>query len=201
MVLNTKEEPLFWYAYQPAARKDLPEDGGFSITLYRSNRLNFRKYNIYGQYEESDLQLPPQVLGRYMMIQESQEWWLKDVPLEIKSSQSGGMRLKVDGEPQYKCLFGFAGYPLFECQEINTLVLAPFNSMRGMYARRLRMMLESVAEMLHYHGITLTVNTFSWGWEAIQPTGSMEAQTAQPMNDKMPQADYYNYGQYERAAQ
>lgn len=201
MVVNTSEEPLFWYAYKPTAKRENPENGGFSIALYRSNRLNFRQYDIYGRYTESDLLLPPEVLGRYAMIQESQDWWLRDVPLEIRYNQQGGLRLRTDdGDPTYVCLFGFEGYPLFECHEINQLVKRPFNSLRGMYARRLRMMLESVAEMLYVCGIRLTVDTFGWGWNVMQPTGSMEAVEAKPITDRMPHADYYNYGQYRQNA-
>lgn len=201
MVVNTNEEPLFWYAYQPAARREHPENGGFSIALYRSNRLNYRMYDIYGQFTECDLQLPPEVIGRYAMIQESQDWWLREVPQEIRMNPNGGLRLRTDhDDPAYVCLFGFQGYQMFECHEINQLVKRPFNSLRGMYARRLRMMLESVAETLHYCGIRLTVDTFGWGWNVMQPTGSMEAVEAQPMNDKMPHADYYNYGQYRQEA-
>lgn len=201
MVVNTNEAPLFWYAYKPTAKRENPEDGGFSIALYRSGRLNYRQYNIYGQFTESDMQLPPEVLGRYMMIQESQDWWLRDVPLEIRHTPEGGLRL-VTGELQvaYTCLFGFDGYPLFECQEINSLVKKPFNSRRGMYARRLRMILESVAEMLYAHGFRLDVNRFEWAWNVRQPTGSMEAVKARPITGNVPRADYYHYDQYRQEA-
>ena len=105
-----------------------------------------------------------------MMILESQAWWMGKLPREIRT----------DGRASYTCLFGFTRqHPLFACEDINTLVLAPFNSQRGMYARRLRGMLECVAEMLYDYGIELGVDRFQWEWDYIRPLEHMKQSAVQ----------------------
>ncbi|MBQ8202534.1 MAG: hypothetical protein IJZ74_12290 [Clostridia bacterium] len=187
MIVNTGMAPLFWYIYRPGRVAAGSEDGGFNVALYPDNTLTYRRFNGAGQVvDDSTFQLPPDVLGRYMMILESQAWWMGKIPLNIKAS----------GKPQYSCMFGFAGHPMFICDEINTLILAPFNSQRGMYARRLRMMLESIAEMLYDYGIGLTVESFVWNWQMIHPISPLSQQTAQmvqPTAEQMPVADAEDY--------
>ncbi|MBQ8555885.1 MAG: hypothetical protein IJ438_08440 [Clostridia bacterium] len=187
MIVNTGMAPLFWYIYRPG-RSASAEDGGFNVALYGNNTLTYRKFNSLGQIvDDCTFQLPPEVMGRYMMILESQSWWMGKVPLNIKT----------DGKPQYSCMFGFAGHPMFICDEINTLVLAPFNSQRGMYARRLRMMLESISEMLYSCGLGLTVESFVWNWQMIRPISPMNEHTAQmvqPTAEQMPMVDEDDYG-------
>ena len=88
--------------------------------------------------------------------------------------------IQADGKASSASLFGFTRqHPLFSCEDINTLVLAPFNSQRGMYARRLRGMLECMAEMLYDYGIELGVDRFRWDWEYIRPLEQMQQSTVQ----------------------
>jgi hypothetical protein len=106
----------------------------------------------------------------------------------------------VDGDrPASTSRFGFTEkHPLFSCQDINTLVQAPFNSERGMYARRLRGMLECMAEMLYDYGIELGVDKFGWDWQYIRPLEELQAtpvQAAQAGWDTQ-SAQYYSAQQF-----
>lgn len=187
MIAATKTAPLFWYIYRPGHYVS-SEDGGFNVALYGNNTLSYSRFNGAGQVmDECTFQLPPEVLGTYMMILNSQSWWMGKVPLNIRTG----------GQAQYSCMFGFAGHPMFICEEINTLVQAPFNSQRGMYARRLRMMLESIAEVLYGCGIGLTVDSFVWNWQMIRPINpmnEMSAQLVQPTAEQMPIVEEDDYG-------
>lgn len=178
MINTAGAAPLFWYIYRPTCRSSRDTDGGFNIALYPDHTLVYNRYNQVNQIvDQSAFQLPPEVTAKYLTILNSQSWWMGEMPLNIS----------VNGKPQYSCMFGFAGHPLFICDEINTLVLKPFNSQRGMYARRLRMMLESIAEMLYSYGIGLTVESFVWDWRVIQPINpTPNMQMVEPTSEQMP---------------
>lgn len=176
MVVDRNETvaPLFWYLYTPLTaprRDDNHAVGSFNVALYPDHTLVFSKYNGLGQLvERCTFQLPAEVTGRYMLILESQAWWMGKLPREIQA----------DGKATSASLFGFTRqHPLFSCEDINTLVLAPFNSQRGMYARRLRGMLECMAEMLYDYGIELGVDRFRWDWEYIRPLEEIQQPTVQ----------------------
>ncbi len=195
MVIDRNETvaPLFWYLYRPqvaSRRDDNHAAGGFNVALYPDHTLVFSKFDGLNRLSERcTFQLPAEVTGRYMMILESQAWWMGKVPREIRT----------DGRASYTCLFGFTRqHPLFACEDINTLVLAPFNSQRGMYARRLRNMLECMAEMFFDYGIELGVNSFSWDWQYIRPLEELQAtpvQAAQGTWDGQ-NAQYYSAAQF-----
>ena len=184
MVIDRNETvaPLFWYLYRPqvsSRRDDNHAAGGFNVALYPDHTLVFCKFDGFNQcVDRCTFQLPAEITGRYMMILDSQSWWMGKLPREIRT----------DGRASYTSLFGFTRqHPLFSCEDINTLVLAPFNSQRGMYARRLRMMLESIAEMLYGFGIGLTVESFVWDWRVIQPIAPTQGmQMVQPSQEQMP---------------
>ena len=176
MVIDRNETvaPLFWYLYRPmvvSRRDDNHAAGGFNVALYPDNTLVFCKFDgLNRMVDRCTFQLGPEVIGEYMTILESQSWWMGKLPREIRT----------DGRASYTCMFGFTrSHPLFACEDINTLVLAPFNSQRGMYARRLRNMLECMAEMFFNYGIELGVNSFSWQWDMISPLESMQATPVQ----------------------
>ena len=165
---NATVAPLFWYLYRPhhnGRRDDNHASGGFNVALYPDHTLVFCKFNGLNQLvDRSTFQLPPEVTGRYMMILDSQSWWMGKLARGIKT----------DGKPNYTCMFGFTQqHPLFSCEDINSLVLAPFNSQRGMYARRLRGMLECLSEMLYDYGVLLGVDSFNWDWQYIRPLEQM----------------------------
>ncbi len=179
MIVNTGAAPLFWYIFRPMNDGAGQPNGGFNIALYPDDRLVYRCYDVFGQaQEECVFQLPTNFASHYMTIVESQAWWMGRVPLRITASAA----------PRYASMFAFAGHPMFICEEINTLVAAPFNSQRGMYARRLRMMLESIAELLYEHGIGMTVDSFVWDWEKIRPINGAAHGMVTPNAEQMPSA-------------
>ena len=183
MINTTSAAPLFWYIYRPSRKRANGGDGGFNVALYPDSTLVYCRYDQADQLlEQSAFQLPADVTENYLTILHSQSWWMSDVPLNVRVTNR---------KPQYSSMFGFAGHPLFICDEIDTLVLAPFNSQRGMYARRLRMMLECIAEMLYAYGIGLTVNSFVWNWQMIKPFTPMQqnAQMVSPTAAQMPAAE------------
>lgn len=193
MVIDRNETvaPLFWYLYRPlaASRKDGDHAaGGFNVALYPDHTLVFSKYDGMNQLSERcTFQLPAEVTGRYMAILDSQTWWIGKLHKEIRT----------DGTPSYKCLFGFTRqHPLFSCEDINTLVLAPFNSHRGMLARRLRGMLECMAEMLYDYGIELGVDKFAWDWKYIRPLEEVQATPVQAARTDTQSAQYYSAQQF-----
>lgn len=185
MVNTTQPAPLFWYIYRPTqkhARRG-QGDGGFNVALYPDSTLVYCRYNQANQIiEQSCFQLPEEVAENYLMILQSQTWWLRTQPLHIRVKN----RL-----PQYSCMFGFAGHPMFTCDEIDKVVLTPINNQRGMYARRLRVMLEFIAEMLYSCGVGLTVDSFVWNWQIIQPItpAGQSVQMVEPVPEQMPGAE------------
>ena len=195
MVIDRNETvaPLFWYLYRPqvaSRRDDNHAAGGFNVALYPDHTQVFSKFDGLNRLSERcTFQLPAEVTGRYMMILESQAWWMGKLPREIRT----------EGRASYTCLFGFTRqHPLFACEDINTLVLAPFNSQRGMYARRLRTMLECMAEMFFDYGSELGVDKFGWDWQYSRPLEEMQAtpvQAAQAGWDTQ-SAQYYSAQQF-----
>ena len=161
---NQTVAPLFWYVYQPLVEshgEDNYAAGGFRVALYPNHSLVFCKYDGFNRLTQtSTFQLSPEVTARYMNMLENQSWWMGDLPREIH----------VSGQPTSQSVFGFTRqHPLFICEDINTLVREPFNSQRGMYARRLRGVLEYMHELLYRWGIELSVDSFDWQWSIIQP--------------------------------
>ena len=193
MVIDRNETvaPLFWYLYTPltaSRREDNHAVGGFNVALYPDHTLVFCKFNGLNELiDRCTFQLPAEVTGKYMMILESQSWWMGKLPREIKT----------DGRASYTSMFGFTRqHPLFSCEDINTLVLAPFHSQRGMYARRLRGMLECMAEMLYDYGIELGVDRFAWDWQYISPLEQMQATPVQAAQGSAESAQYYSARQF-----
>ncbi len=193
MVVDRNETvaPLFWYLYHPLSasrRDDNHAAGGFNVALYPDHTLVFSKFDGLNRLSERwTFQLPSEVTGRYMMILDSQSWWMGKLPREIRA----------DGRASYASMFGFTRqHPLFACEDINTLVLAPFNSQRGMYARRLRGMLECMSEMLYEYGIELGVDRFAWDWQYIQPLENLQATPVQSAQQSTQSAQYYSQQQF-----
>ena len=193
MVNTMGPAPLFCYVFRPGRKRSRNGDGGFNVALYPDSTLAYCRFNMDNQVvEESWFKVPEEVTDRYLMILQSQSWWLSEQPLHVSVKT---------GIPAYSCMFGFAGHPLMTVDEIDSLVLRPFNNMRGMYARRLRVMLEFVAELLYSCGMGLTVDSFVWNWQIIQPITPVpqNMQMVQPTAEQMPGAenedDIYNAAQ------
>lgn len=192
MVNCATPAPLFCYVYRPGQKRSRHGDGGFNVALYPDSTLVYCRFDRSNQVlEETYFKVPEEVTEKYLMIVQSQSFWLSEQPLHV------GVK---SGIPAYSCMFGFAGHPLMTCDEIDSLVLQPFNNMRGMYARRLRVMLEFVAEQLYRCGMGLTVDSFVWNWQIIQPVKAPEQQMTmvQPAPEQMPAVendDYYRAAQ------
>lgn len=182
MINSNAAAPLFWYIYRPSIRRSGNDDGGFNVALYPNHTLVYCRYNRSNQIvEQSTFQLGAEFTEYYLAYLQGQAIWMGEVPLEIG----------VNGNPQYASMFGFAGHPMFEVDEIDTLVLAPFNSLRGMYARHLRSVLEAISAKLYTYGIGLTVDSFVWDWKKIQPIGpyQQQMQMVEPAPAQMPEAE------------
>ncbi len=191
MVVNRHQTaaPLFWYIYRPvhSKRADNHADGGFNVALYASNHLVFTKFSGMGQQQVCTFQVPAEVIGRFAQIMESQTWWMDNNALEIKT----------DGPASSVSMFGFTQkHPLFSCEDIDILVQEPFNSERGMYARRMRGMLECISEMLYSCGLLLCVDGFDWNWNVIRPL----EEVATPVPQQNWQQAWAQYSYDDRAA-
>ncbi len=212
MVINRNETvaPLFFYLYrQLTALRDDHQAAGFGIALYPEGVLVYTAYDRQNYaIDRSTFQLPPEAEARYRLILNSQLWWMDKMP----------RKLPVDGRASCASMLGFTpDQPAFECEDINTQVLAPFNSQRGMCARRLRVMLECMAEMLFDYGFELGVDHFSWDWKMVRSPDNFQAgavQAGQPYmtgsyyqsgpycdQQQFPQSGYAYYENQERVAQ
>ncbi|MBQ2954392.1 MAG: hypothetical protein IJE07_12745 [Clostridia bacterium] len=155
--------PLFWYIYSPRARQGRKRSGseGFNVALYSDGSLVYSKYDEnFDPQEQSCFQLPMEVTDTFLMILQSETWWLRTLPLHIRSQQP---------IPEYSCRFGFAGHPLFTCDEMLKMTMLSDVDRNGVYARRLHVMMEFITEMLYGYGMLLQLDSFTWDWRRIQP--------------------------------
>lgn len=163
MVKTMGPHPLFWYIYSPRATRGRKKSNaeGFNVALYSDGSLVYSKYDEYNRLQEySCFQLPLEVTDNYLMMLQSESWWLRSLPMHIRSQQA---------VPDYSCMFGFAGHPLFTCDELLKMTLLGDDNRNGVYARRLHVMFEFVTELLYNHGVLMLVNQFGWDWQRIQP--------------------------------
>ncbi len=168
--------PLFWYVYQNKVRTGHVDDNqavsGFNVALYPDNRLLCTRFNGVGGQEAYTFALQGDVVGRYMQILAGQSWWLENLPLETLP----------DVPASAVSIFGFADYPLFICEDMDILAQEPFNSRRGMIARRLRGMLECMSELFYQSGILLCVDDMTWNWGATRPEEQVSVPQMAPQN-------------------
>lgn len=151
--------PLFMYAYISHDRRRTGANG-FRVTIYEDDTLMYRTFNDQDEeIESSFFRLEPGTAETYQEILRHQTWWMGTVPLVISS----------DGRPRYTSLFGFAGQPSFQVEDLNNLALRPFGSQRGQFARSLLLMLENVASLLQRSGLFLDTDNFMWRWSNSQP--------------------------------
>lgn len=163
MVKTTGPYPLFWYIYSPSTKRGRKSRGaeGFNVALYSDSTLVYSKYDQKNQLRERNcFQLPPEVTDTYLMILQSETWWLRTLPLNIRAHGH---------VPEYSCMFGFVGHPVFTCDELHKTVLLSDANRNGVYARRLNVMMEFIAEMLFNHGVLLQLDNFTWDWNRIRP--------------------------------
>ena len=158
---------LFTYQYRPYSYSQNPMDGGFKLALFGNNTLVYTTFNrMQSVVAVYTFLVPPEVLGRYMMLLDSEGWWLSRQPLNISNR----------GRVGYTAMLGVTGHPMFAVDDLEEVVQRPFNDERGLLARRMCMMLENVSALLIPAGLYMTPHSFVWDRRVIDPI---------PMTDQM----------------
>lgn len=163
MVKTMGPYPLFWYIFSPRVRRGRKRSGaeGFNVALYSDSTLVYSRYDENNQLlEQSCFQLPMEVTDNFLMILQSETWWIRTLPMHIRSQQT---------IPEYSCMFAFVGHPVFTCDEMLKMTLLSDDNRNGVYARRLHVMMEFITEMLYNYGVLLQLDSFRWDWQRIQP--------------------------------
>lgn len=188
MVKTMGPYPLFWYIYSPKVRRGRKQNGpvGFNVALYSDSTLVYSRYDENNQLlEQSCFQLPMEVTDNFLMILQSETWWIRSLPMHIRSQSA---------IPEYSCMFAFVGHPVFTCDEMLKMTLLSDDNRNGVYARRLHVMMEFITEMLYNYGVLLQLDSFRWDWQRIQPlppeqlAARMRALTQQPEEEEYPSA-------------
>ena len=158
---------LFTYQYRPNALSMNTRDGGFKVALFGNNKLVYTTFSrTQTVMAVHTFLIAPEVLARYMMLLDSEGWWLCRQPLNISGRGRSG----------YTAMMGVTGHPMFSVDDLEDVVLRPFNDERGMLARRMYMMLENVAELLIPCGLYMAPRSFLWDRRVIDPIpGDMRA--------------------------
>lgn len=163
MVQTMGPYPLFWYVYSPQVRWGRRGGGteGFNVILYSDGTLVKSVYDKnFHRRERSCFQLPVEVADEFLMILQNEAWWIRGLPENIESAH---------GKPAYRCMFAFAGHPLFICDELKTMTQLDDVNRNGVYARRLHVMMEFITELLFNYGILLQLESFEWDWQKLAP--------------------------------
>lgn len=156
--------PLFKYKYHPLNSKR-QNDGGFTVILYNNAILSFSVYGERDQntgkvcLDENCFYLPGFVLDHFFSLLKNAGSWLEYMPADLRNGSRG----------KYSSLFAFDGYDPNRVLDIETLVTAPMGTSEGYYARHMYVLFEDVANILAVHGIQLTLNSFHWDNNVIQP--------------------------------
>lgn len=160
MIEGPEIAALFWYIHRPMGKAAAPGDGGFTVTLYENDTLVFTMFNDMRMPVQSlTFPVPPSLREWYLMALDSADWWLRQMPLNLRSSHP----------PTSASLIGFWKHPMYVIEEIEEMASAPFATQQGHYARRLYLMLEDVSEMLAGCGLYLGPRQFTWDQRMIIP--------------------------------
>ena len=158
---------LFTYQYRPNTYSRGRQDGGFKIALFGNNTLVYTEFTeLQTVRAVHTFWVREDVLSRYMMILDGESWWVCHQPLNIGGSLRHG----------YTSMIGVTGHPMFTVEDLEQQARRPFNDERGMLARRMYMMLESVASILIPSGLYLMPCGFQWDSRVTAPipvTGRM----------------------------
>lgn len=146
--------PVFAYAYLSHERV-WSGPRAFRITIYQDDTLMFRTFNEREEILESDFfHLAPGTASRLSEQIDHEGWWMGTVPLLIQA----------DSKPRSTSLFGFAGHPMFRCEDLSSMIVRDFGSHRGQLARGLFFMLENTAILLRQSNLELRTDRFQWDW-------------------------------------
>lgn len=163
MVQTMGPHPLFWYIYSPQKQRGHRKSGaeGFNVILYSDGTLVQSRYDESGLHlrERSCFQLPVQIAYDFMSILDSEEWWIRGLPENIRAT----------GRPAYTCMFAYVRHPLFVCEDLMKMTQLEDVNRNGVYARRLLVMMEFITEMLYRYGVLLTLDSFKWDWDKCGP--------------------------------
>ena len=158
---------LFTYQYRPYSYSQNDQDGGFKLALFGNNTLVYTTFNrmqaVKAVYTFS---IAPEVLARYMTMLDGAGWWLCRHPLNISGQ----------GRQGYTAMMGLTGHPMFSVDDLEDVVLRPFNDERGLLARRMCVMLENVSALLIPCGLYMTPHSFVWDSRVTRPV---------PMSERM----------------
>lgn len=169
MVKTMGPYPLFWYIYSPriSQGRRKTDSQRFNVALYSDGSLVYNELDEYNRNIGcSYFQLPTEVTDGFLQMLQCESWWLRTLPLHLRSQQA---------VPDYSSMFGFAGHPLFICDELLKMRQLADDDRNGVYARRLHVVFEFIAEMLYDHGVMLMVDRVKWDWRKIQPLPQEEA--------------------------
>ena len=152
---------LFTYQYRPFRHSKNNADGGFKIAIFGNGTLVYTTFSR-AQVPMTRYSFPisQDVLMRYMSLLNIESWWISRMPLNISKPFT----------PGYTSYVGVTGHPMFSVDDLMDTSQLPFNSERGLLARRLVMLLENVSEMLIPCGLYVTPNSFLWDNRVTGPT-------------------------------
>ena len=168
MVQTMGPHPLFWYIYSPQKQRGHRKSGaeGFNVILYSDGTLVQSRYDESGMQllDRSCFQLPVQAAYDFMAILDSEEWWIRGLPENIRAQT----------KPAYTCMFAFVRHPLFVCEDMLKMTQLSDVNRIGVHARRLLVMMEFITEMLYNYGVLLTMDSFRWNWDKCAPIPESE---------------------------
>lgn len=160
---------LFTYQYRPYSLSQNAMDGGFKLALFGNNTLVYTTFNrMQSVMAVHTFLIAPEVLYHYMMMLDSEGWWLSRQPLNI-SNQGRGRQ-------GYTAMMGVTGHPMLAVDDLEEMIRLPFNDERGLLARRMCTMLENVSALLIPCGLYMTPHSFVWDSRVTGPV---------PMTDQM----------------
>ncbi len=122
--------------------------------------MSFSIYDAAGAFlDELCFSLPSQVLYQFYGLLRNASSWLASAPPDLRGSDAG----------LYGSSFAFDGFDPIRVYGMNSLVCEPCGSMAGFYSRHLYVLFEDIINIFAGHGITMTLDGFSWDSSRIHP--------------------------------
>lgn len=148
---------VFWYVHRPLGQ---PDDGGFTVTIYENDTLNFKVFDGAKQAIQSlTFPLPEEVRDQVEDMIDSVAWWIGSMPETMRASYP----------PTCASMLGLNGHPMYVAEELADMAALPFATQKGHFARRLYLFLEDVSELLSSYGFYLEPQRFGWDQNNIFP--------------------------------
>lgn len=153
MIPQSRVPAIFRYDFRPLTDeyRRYQLDAGFSLTVFQNNTALFVMYSIpFVERTRSTFLLDESFTRRYYEILDHADYWLKDV--------ESNLRMPADRVAQYRCTFGFSGYPLISCDDPIRLMRMQLGTPEGFHARRICCLFEDIVMLLKDFGISLQFN-------------------------------------------